>query len=221
VIGAFYGIFSSIKRLACALVIVSCGLSISACSNLEQNIALGAIGATILGAQAPSHEIEQIYYVGSFDPLGQYEPQMYRIRVHGQASFISQVNFASGWIRAELIDTLGTTLKFEESAGGVSVKNVQDTELMKIGGNRKLFQFGPEGTRKVPENHRLVIVMGSNPEGFFQAVDNALGSVAGEIASRQSAKLTRDIFEALVRVESESQRLSEIQKDVAVELKSD
>ena len=41
-IGAFYGIFSSIKRLACALVIVSCGLSISACSNLEQNIALGA-----------------------------------------------------------------------------------------------------------------------------------------------------------------------------------
>ena len=40
---------------------------------------------------------------------------------------------------------------------------------------RRLMMFGPEGFREAPRNHRLVVVMGSSPEKFFSAVDEALG----------------------------------------------
>ena len=43
---------------------------------------------------------------------------------------------------------------------------------------RKLVLFGPEGFRPVPKNHRLVIVMGSNPEEFFKAIDESLGMIS-------------------------------------------
>ena len=203
-----------------ALLLATSGLA--ACDSMQGNISLGVVGATALGSQAPSHEIEQIYYVGAFDPLAQLEPQMYRIRVHGQASLISSTNFASGWIRADLIDSLGTTIGFDKASGRAVVKKSNnDDDLARIGDGRKLFQFGPEGTRKVPEDHRLAIVMGASPESFFSAVESVLGTVAETISGQADSRLTRDLFDALVKVEAESRNLSEVQKDIAFDIKSE
>ena len=44
----------------------------------------GTLGLTLVGAVTPSHEIQQIYYLGAFDPQGQVPPTVYRIRVHGK-----------------------------------------------------------------------------------------------------------------------------------------
>ena len=87
---------------------------LSACESTEGNVALGIIGATFVGGQAPTHEIEQIYYLGAFDPQGQLPPQVYRVRVHGQASFIGFMRFASGWVHASLIDSLGSSVGFNK-----------------------------------------------------------------------------------------------------------
>lgn len=204
-------------RAAVAALLIAGGLS--ACESLEGNITLGAIGATALAARTPTHEIEQIYYVGAFDPLGQLEPQMYRIRVHGQASPISQMSFASGWVRAEVVDSLGTTLAFDRQAGGVAVGNATAAETAPFLDGRKIFVFGPEGTRKVPEQHRLAIVMGASPEAFFKAIDSVLGTVAETTAEQHDSRLARELFEALVQVDAESQGLIEVQKDLALDVK--
>lgn len=91
-------------------------LLLTGCETQFQSIALGAVGATVLGAQAPNNEIEQIYYLGSFDPQDQLPPQVYRVRVHGQASAISGTKFASGWVQSKLIDSLGTSVSFEKGS---------------------------------------------------------------------------------------------------------
>ncbi len=87
---------------------------LSACGDAKENIVLGTVGVTLVGAQAPSHEIERIYYLGVFDPQDQLPPQVYRVRVHGQASFISFMRFASGWVHASLIDSLGGSVGFNK-----------------------------------------------------------------------------------------------------------
>ena len=46
------------------------------------------------------------------------------------------------------------------------------------GDGRRLMQFGPEGFRSAPKDHRLVILMGASPETVEQAFASALGSVA-------------------------------------------
>src|SRR5437879_5604100 len=85
-----------------ALLMTTGSLWLSGCASPAGTYALGAVGATVLGAQSPNNEIEVIYYLGVFDPQDQLPPTVYRVRVHGQASFISLTKFASGWVRAEL-----------------------------------------------------------------------------------------------------------------------
>jgi hypothetical protein len=198
-----------------ALSIATVGL-LTACDSLQGNIALGTVGATVLGAQAPSHEIEQIYYLGSYDPQGQLPPEIYRIRVHGQASFISRTNFASGWVRAGLIDSLGTTVGFQGKSGRATVDGADPNDNSAIKSLRKLVQFGPEGFREAPKDHRLVVVMGSNPEAFFEAVDTALGSVSAAQAEQRNGVLTGELFESLVGLKSERERLVELNHDLNV-----
>ncbi len=64
------------KRAWIALIAGALGLTTAGCGSLsfEENVGLGILGSTILGAQSPSHEIQQIYYLGSFDPQGQLPP---------------------------------------------------------------------------------------------------------------------------------------------------
>lgn len=65
-----------------------------------------------MGGILPTQDIEQVYYLGSFDPIEQVPPEFYRVTVRGQASFISRMRFGSGWVRSELIDSLNTRVDF-------------------------------------------------------------------------------------------------------------
>ncbi len=91
------------------------------CGSIVQNVALTVTGATVVGGHSPSNEIQQIYYLGVFDPHEQLPPTVYRVRVHGQASFISTTRFASGWVRADLIDSLGTSAAFDTKSGQLKI----------------------------------------------------------------------------------------------------
>ena len=191
-------------------------LGLSACDTPQQTLTLGVIGATVIGGQAPTHEIEQIYYLGVFDPQDQLPPEVYRVRVHGQSSFLNRTKFASGWVPAEVIDSLGTTVSATKS--GIEIERGKKEDLAKLKTGRRLMMFGPEGFREAPANHRLVIVMGASPEAFFDAVNEAIGVVAQAQEEQRSAGLDRALFEALANVRDERAKLAEINKDIAVQI---
>lgn len=187
---------------------------LSACETIEGTATLGILGATLVGGLAPTHEIEQIYYVGVFDPQDQLPPEVYRIRLHGQSSFLNNTKFASGWVRADVIDTLGTSVGFNKESGQVEITKGDEGDLSKIKTGRRLMMFGPEGFREAPANHRLVVVMGASPEAFFDAVSESLGVVSEAIAEQRNAGLDRALFEALTRARNERERLVQIQQDI-------
>lgn len=187
------------------------GFSCSGCSNTSDT--WGLAGGIAFFAHSPNNEIEQIYYLGVFDPQEQVPPAMYRVRVHGQASAFNLTRFSSGWVQADLIDSLGTSIEFNKKSGRVEItKTDEDYSSLQTG--RKMVMFGPEGFRTAPENHRLVIVMGSNPEAFFSAIDKSLGIIAGQQVQQQNFELHKLLFEALAQVKNERERLEELAKDV-------
>ncbi len=198
--------------------IARCGLAVLVamllgCHTPEGTVALGVGVAAGLGGYAPSHEIEQIYYLGVFDPREQVPPAVYRVRVRGQASLISNVKFASGWVRAELVDSLGTKLSFGTETDLLEAAN-SESLLAQIHTQRKLVLFGPEGFRPAPKNHRLVLVMGTSPASFFEAVDQALGSVATARAEQSRAKLDRELLQALQALRADEARLASVRDDI-------
>ncbi|HRB81784.1 MAG TPA: hypothetical protein PK614_05925, partial [Nitrospira sp.] len=107
-----------------------------------QNIALGAAITTAVGAVVPGHDIEQVYYLGSFDPQEQVPPALYRIRVRGQASIISWMRFGSGWVPAELIDSLGSSVEINKTNGKIAITKAGGDQLSKLNIGRRLMQFG-------------------------------------------------------------------------------
>lgn len=74
---------------ACWLLLPIAVSLTTGCNSIPQNVALGAVIGTGVGAIIPAHDIEQVYYLGSFDPQEQVPPALYRVRVRGQASIIS------------------------------------------------------------------------------------------------------------------------------------
>ena len=68
----------------------------------------------------------------------------------------------------------------------------------------------------VPKEHRLVIVMGSDPENFFAAMDEALGAVSQAKVDQGNNVLNRVLFEAMATVRAEKQ-LVEAQLEAAKE----
>ena len=205
------------KFRAAIPVLLACW-ALSACETIEGTVTLGVIGTTVVGGLAPTHEIEQIYYLGVFDPQDQLPPEVYRVRLHGQSSFLNSTKFASGWVRADVIDTLGTSVGFNKESGQIEITKGDDDDLAKIKTGRRLMMFGPEGFREAPADHRLVVVMGASPEAFFQAVDEALGVVSEAVAEQRSAGLDRALFEALTRARSERERLVQLQKNIDAEV---
>lgn len=160
--------------LTCSLL----GLLAGCATPVATNSLIGG-SATALLAHTPTTNIVQTYYLGVFDPREQLPPTIYRIRVQGQASALSATKFASGWVRAELMDSLSGQIVAE--GNGVKITGngtALAKELDKGALNRRLIMFGPEGFREAPKDHRLAVVMGSDPEAFFGAVDRALGLVA-------------------------------------------
>lgn len=188
----------------------------SGCATTSSTIAAGIGGAAFL-AHSPNNEIEQIYYLGVFDPKEQTPPAVYRVRVHGQASAMSFMRFSSGWVPADVIDSLGTSVHFEKAGGALKIEDAEKLDNALPTG-RKLVLFGPEGFRPVPKNHRLVIVMGSNPEGFFKAIDTSLGMVSEVKVQQRNMKLQQDVFKALLQISNERRRLDELAKDVDADL---
>lgn len=175
----------------------------------------GITASTLLGGQAPNNEIEQTYYLGIFDPQDQLPPTVYRVRVHGQASFISRTKFASGWVPANVLDALGSSTTLEKE--GVKIEKA-DAEFKTFRTGRRLVLFGPEGFREAPANHRLVILMGSSPEAFFQAIDESLGVVAQVTQERGSVELERFLFETLVIVRNERTQIDQLTQNIKADL---
>lgn len=161
------------------VAVLASAFILAGCSSAAANYA-GGVGAVIGLGHTPTTSIGQTYYLGVFDPREQLPPTIYRIRVQGQASALSTTAFASGWVRADLVDSLSGQVGLDKNKVTFSedVNNGVTPEEDKGALNRRLVMFGPEGFREAPRNHRLVVVMGSNPEGFFSSVDRALGVVA-------------------------------------------
>lgn len=77
--------------------------------------------------------------------------------------------------------------------------------------------FGPEGFRLAPKDHRLVLVMGASPKSYFEAIESALGTVSDAQLAQRNEALDRQLFEALVHVKNERERLAELDRDIKVD----
>ena len=182
-------------------------VSLTACGTTEKNQMLGA--AAFFAATSPSSDILQTYYLGVFDPTEQLPQTIYRIRVRGQAAMLNGTKFASGWVPATFIDTLGNAASVVDMATNASWQKQADrqagsSENSLFAGSqyrdRRFVMFGPEGLREAPKDHRLVIVMGSSPKDFFSAVDAGLGEIAASELSVDTDQLSRHVMNAMLNV---------------------
>lgn len=191
------------------------------CGTLGGTVAAGGLAATLLGGRTPGQDLEQTYYLGVFDPQEQVPPSVYRVRVRGQASILSRMSFASGWVHASLIDSLGTSIGFNSDSGRVEITKAGEDSLGGITTGRRMVVFGPEGFREAPKDHRLVIVMGSSPDKFFAAVDETMGVVARAIGERRHDGLNKRILDILTRAKAERDRLdalaTQVERDITKE----
>ena len=197
-------------------------LGLCGCASPAGTAGLVAGGVTVVGAQAPTHEIEQIYYLGVFDPHEQLPSTIYRLTVRGQSSFLSTTKFASGWVPAQLIDSLNTHINFDSANGGsenLVFHQGDNSTLSSLKPGRRLVMFGPEGFREAPRDHRLVMVMGASPEKFFKAMDEALGQISGLSLSTKNGAIDRKLFEDLLTVKQNKESLDELQRELPNELK--
>lgn len=208
-----------------AAVIVALVCALGACESLEGKLALGVGALTAYGAQAPAHEVQQTYYLGVFDPQSQVEPTVYRVRLHGQASAINTVNFASGWLPSIAVDSLGTSIKWDETNGRVQIvpkgQNAgSETDGFQTG--RRLVVFGPEGFRESPADQRLVVYMGSSPEQYFSAVNEAFGIVADAKQTPESktakSALSQEMLDILQQISAERRSLDQLNLEQTVAL---
>lgn len=208
---ALTGSFRGRGHVVLALALASL---VSGCSMLEGLLA-GAGVSTVVGARSPSHEIEQVYYLGVFDPDDQVPPSLYRLTVRGQASFISAVQFASGWVPAHLVDSLETRIQFKEKSTELEFTTGDPSRQAKLTPGRRLMLFGPEGFREAPANHRLVIVMGSNADTYFESIEKVLGAVAA--AKREQAlspeERQGDVIKRLLELSEEQGRIQRLKAD--------
>ena len=191
---------------ACVLAsLTGCG----AMSVAHRNQLIGGTGI-VAGSLFPSTDVEQTYYLGSFDPRSQLPPAIYRIRVRGQSSFLNRARFASSWVPAEVVDALTGSLDIDSKNGKVSVSQDDTTKVSLEGAGRGLILFGPEGFREAPRKHRLVVIMGASPEDVEQAFSSALGSVAKVKFGQSGGSLDRELFSLMLDLGKERDQLKAI-----------
>ena len=208
---ALTGSFRGRGQVVLALALASL---VSGCSMLEGLLA-GAGISTVVGARSPSHEIEQVYYLGVFDPDDQVPPSLYRLTVRGQASFISAVQFASGWVPAHLVDSLETRIQFKEKSTELEFTTGDASRQAKLTPGRRLMLFGPEGFREAPANHRLVIVMGSNADTYFESIEKVLGAVAAakRVQALSPEERQGDVIKRLLKLSEEQGQIQRLKAD--------
>jgi len=195
--------------------------SVPSCLVIDAVPAVGTVVGSVFGAYTPTDSIEQIYYLGAYDPLEQLPPAVYRVRVRGQSSATSRMKFGSGWVKADLIDSLETTATIPATSitteqGGATIQGTRRPSPVTSG--RRLVLFGPEGTRNVPRDHRLVVVMGASPESFFQAVDESLRIFNDAKVERVDGAVREKLLVEMNRVQEEQLALARLGPDVAKEL---
>jgi hypothetical protein len=203
-------------RLAAATLFAS--LLCASCHTLAETAAASAAGVAVVGGMTPTQSIEQTYYVGVFDPQEQLPQAVYRLTVRGQASAISSMRFASGWVPSKFVDGLGSRIGFDDQG---KIKLESGDADAAISPARRLMMFGPEGFREAPKDHRLAIVMGSSPQEFFDAIDGALSTVVAVQQERLESNESRRILEELYRLQDESRRIERIGERLATASKSE
>jgi len=152
-------------------------------------------------ASCNGHKIHQVYYLGVFDPSEQLPPTVYRLRVRGQSSVVSSVNYAAGWVPSAFVDSIGTSIAFDPESGELTFERQGGAkEQAQLVTGRRLMLFGPEGFREAPADQRLAIIMASDPSEFFHAIDDALGqlSAAKALKATSSPEVERKITEAVL-----------------------
>lgn len=198
------------NRLRRIAVILFSSVLLSACGSVGETTGLIA-GITAVTGVAPTQEIQQTYYLGVFDPQEQVQPSVYRVRVHGQASLISFVKFQSGWVPAEVADSLSSSISFNKESKDLEI-NLGEKTAKNFKTGRRLIVFGPEGFRESPRNHRLAIAMGTSPEAYFNAINEALGAIAfATQGAPNDPNLQRDLFNALEVIATEQQRITDLE----------
>lgn len=193
---------------------------LSGCATPTQTAGLAMGGVTLFGARTPAQELEQIYYVGVFDPEEQIPPTVYRLTVRGQASAFSQTRFASGWVPAGVIDSLNGRVGLEATGNGeVQFAQTNSAYNAQLKTGRRLMMFGPEGFREAPADHRLVLVMGADPRKFFEMMDGAAASISGVAVERGNAALEKQLLEALLAASRSREGLRKFSESVDKDLK--
>ena len=185
------------KLLPC-LVTLFLFTFLQSCTNTEK-----AITGVATLAVVPSNEIEQIFYLGVFDPQEQVPQTIYRVRIHGQASALNQMKFGSGWVKSDLVDSLTSQQQIVAQANSLKGDGSQVfNEILNTSVQRKLIAFGPEGFRISPKDHRLVVVMGASPDAFFSAVDKVSGQKARMQNTAMSQELVRYLLDNLAEIDA-------------------
>lgn len=134
---------------------------------------LGILAAAFL-ASCTKQTFHQVYYLGVYDPNEEVTQQLYRVTIRGDTAWYSTVKYASGWAPAEAVDALTGTLT-QDQAG---VRIAGEGRDVRLPPGRSLVLYGPEGFRIVPQDHRLVLVMSSDPSEFFKQVQLIAGARA-------------------------------------------
>jgi hypothetical protein len=202
------------------VLLILVAVFVTACDPMTRAIVGGTVGSTLIGARSPTHEVEQIYYLGVFDPREQVPEAIYRVTVKGQASFMSFTKFASGWVPAAVIDSIGGNVQMAaQGETGVSFAGADTKYLSQLQTGRRLVLFGPEGFREAPREHRLVIVMGSNPQGFFKAIDTALGEFSQVQLERDNAGIQRELMQAMIALRTDQKTFTDIELETVREFK--
>ncbi len=206
------------RRLFSILIATGLAWFGAGCASPWQTAGLVA-GVTISGAHSPDREIEQVYYLGVFDPRDQIPPSIYRLAVHGQASFISGVKFASGWVPAQFIDSLSGGIRFQagNENGALTLTAPGTNEFGGLAQGRKLVMFGPEGFREAPRDHRLVLVMGASPADYFQALDRAMGAAGRAMRGTLDETTRAGLEDAFRKAIAELARTEQFRQDLKAE----
>lgn len=199
------------------VALLSAAVLLAGCDHVPTRNA-GAAAGVLVAAHIPTTQFQQVYYLGVFDPRDQVPPMIYRLRIQGQASMLNRTNFASGWVHANVLDSLSPAPGHDATLNELSGRggNGKTGEAKSALTGRRQVMFGPEGFREAPKDHRLVVVMGSDPSGFFGAVDRALGTVAEATQGvTASAELTRLLLDEQALLRAEGKQLAALAKAVA------
>lgn len=171
------------------------------------------VAGTMVMGSTVGPELKQVIYLGSYDPQGQLPPEVYRITVRGQGSMTSGVGFASGWVPAIVADALGSSVSIDPSSGGVKLNAASGVGVLNnptLGTGRRMVLFGPDGFRVAPKDHRLVIVMGSNADAYFEMIDRALGDMGRLGLQSQDQAVSRAVLVREAGLDTERDELSRL-----------